>query len=170
MQKTDASKALSNKTLMDQFDAMHTAFRNMCLSTAGLAIGSSAAAKVKIVNTVIFLASGIFKSKATAEVAFTATTHDIPPAGGSVQEAMYLLTLASDGTPTLTMGAIATGSGAALMPERPATGTPIGAVRVAVAAGATLFDASTDALDAGHLTVTYYNIGGPFQSRFDATQ
>lgn len=128
---------------------------NMALTAAGLAIGFVSKAKVKIGNTVTFLISGVFKSKTTAEVAFTATTHNIANNAASIQEAVYVVSLAADGTPKLTMGAIATGAGNAVIPACPAGEAPIGHIRVAVAAGATLFNASTDELDAAHLTVTY---------------
>jgi len=111
----------------------------------------------------------VFASKTTAAIAFTATTHDIPANASTVQEAMYLVMLAANGTPSLVMGTISTGAGTALLPERPATGTPIGAVRVAVAAGATSFDATTDELDEAHITDTYYNYGY-VAPRFDAAQ
>ncbi len=169
MQKLSPSKAASNQQIMDMFDSMNTAVANQCLSAPGVVIGTGSAAKVKITNTVVFTSGGIFKSKTTAEVAFTATTHDIAADADHVKEAMYMLMLAADGTPSLVMGAIATGSGAAVLPERPATGTPIGAVRVAVAAGATPFDASTDLLSAGHITDTYYDFGF-VAPRFDAIQ
>ena len=162
-------EGLSTQPLMDLFDEINTQIRNMALTDPGLAIGSGSKKLVKIVNTVKFLSDGVFKSKTTAEVAFAATTHDIAPNADSIQEACYLMTLAADGTPTLTMGDIATGSGVAVLPERPATGTPIGYVRIAVAAGATLFNATTDDLDAAHLTVTYVNLGF-LGARFDAAQ
>ena len=162
-------EGLSTQPLMDLLDEFNTQIRNIALADPGLCIGSSAAAKVKIGNTVKFLSAGVFKSKSTAEVAFTATTHDIPADADTIQEACYLVTLAADGTPTLTMGAIASGSGDALLPERPATGTPIGYVRIAVAAGSTDFDASSDNLSDGHLTDTYVNLGF-LGARFDAAQ
>lgn len=131
---------------------------NLCLSAAGLTIGTVANTKVKIANTVTYLIGGVFKSKTTAEVAFTATTHDIPANASAVQEAVYVLSLDGDGTPTLTMGLITTGSGTAPIPDPPAGQAVIGYVRIAVAAGATPFDASSDALNAGHLTVTYTDV------------
>lgn len=129
-----------------------------CLASPGLVIGSSSAAKVKIANTVNYLVNGVFCTKTTAEVAFTATSHDIAANASYVQEAVYLLSLQAGGTATLTMGAIATGAGNAVIPATPANEAAIGYVRIAVAAGATPFDASTDLLSAGHLTVTYTNI------------
>lgn len=155
---------------MDYFDRLNVAQRYRALGTPGLAIGSVSAAKVLIGNTTPYLHDGVFKSKTTAEVAFTATTHDIAADASSVQEAVYVVLLAADGTPSLKMGAIATGSGNAKLPELTAAdGTPIGYVRVAVAAGATPFDASTDLLSAGHITDTYVNLGF-VAPRFDAVQ
>jgi hypothetical protein len=159
MDVLERSKALNNQQVMDLYDGLLHRVKNMALSTGGLAIGSSSKAKVKIASTVNYLSDGVFKTKTTAEVAFTATTHDIAANAASVQEACYLLTLAANGDPTLTMGAIATGSGNALLPEIPATGTPIGYVRIAIAAGSTKFDASTDELDAAHITDTYVDLG-----------
>ena len=128
-----------------------------CLVAAGLAIGSGSKAKVLIANTVTYLIAGIFKSKSTAEVAFTATTHDIAANASTVQEAVYTMSLQADGTPTLTMGTIATGAGNAVVPAGPSTEAVIGYVRIAMDAGATPFDATSDDLDAGHLTATYYD-------------
>jgi hypothetical protein len=167
MDQIATTAAMSQQEMMDLFDSINHAMRNQCLSDPGIVIGTGSAAKVKITNTVVFTSGGEFKSKATAEVAFTATTHDIPADANDPQEAMYLVMLASDGTPSLVMGDIATGSGEAKLPERPATGTPIGAVRVEVAAGATDFDASTDLLSAAHITDTYYSFGY-LAPRFDA--
>lgn len=130
---------------------------NMSLTSAGLAIGSGSKKKVLITNTVTFLIAGLFKSKTTAEVAFTATTHDIAPHATLVQEAVYTVSLQADGTPVLTMGTISSGSGTALIPAAPAGEAVIGYVRIAVAAGATPFDASSDDLDAAHITDTYVN-------------
>lgn len=168
MNKLDPGYAMYDKKLMDMFDAVNTRLKYQCLSDPGVAIGTSSAAKVKITNTTAFLFNGVFGSKATAEVAFTATTHDIAASASAVQEAMYLLSFSDvSGTPVLTMGTIASGSGSAVLPEIPAAHTPIGAVRVAVAAGSTKFDASTDLLSAAHITDTYYSFGY-LAPRFDA--
>ena len=137
------------------------ALRNSILSSPGLAIGTGSKAKVLIANTVTFLSDGVFKSKTTAEVAFTATDHDIPANASTVQEAVYALSIAGDGTVTITMGTIATGSGNAQPPAIPNGNALLGYVRIAVAAGATPFDASTDLLDAAHITDTYINAALP---------
>lgn len=152
----------------DVLDAMFDTLRYMALSAAGLAIGTGSAAKVKIANTVTYVHNGLAKSKTTAEVDFTATTHDIAADALTVQERCYLVCLNAAGTPTLHAGDVATGSGNAVFPETPAGLTPIGGVRVAVAAGATSFDASTDLLSAAHLTDTYYDFIGPRVGKFSA--
>jgi len=136
----------------------HKAAGNVCLSTPGLVIGTTSAAEVRIASTTAFLNKGIFKSKTAAEVGFTATTHDIAADAVLVQEACYLVSLQADGTPVLTMGAIADGAGNAVIPSTPAGETAIGYLRLAVAAGSTDFDASTDLLSAGHLTDTFYSL------------
>lgn len=142
-------------TLINQMSA----WKNCSLSAAGLVIGSVSAAKVKIANTVNYVINGAFKSISTQEVAFTATTHDIPANASAVQEAVYVLTVALNGTVSITMGLIATGSGKALVPDAlPANQAVIGQVRIAVAAGATSFTAATTLLNNGALTVTYTDL------------
>jgi len=169
MDALSKQKALSHQQLMDVLDELKTNLKYMSFAPAGLCIGTGSTAKVKIGTTVVYLHNGVFKSKTTAEVDFTATTHDIPANAASVQEACYLVCLNAAGTITLHMGAIATGSGNALLPEIPSAVTPIGYLRLAVAAGAVDFDASSDALSAAHLTDTYVDLGF-LSPRFDAAQ
>jgi len=143
--------------LITVVNGLHEVVLNHALSAAGLVIGSSDPAKVKIANTVTYCVNGIFKSKTTAEVAFTATTHDIAAHATLVREACYTLSLKADLSAVLTKGLTAFGAGNAVQPAAPAGQAVIGMVRVAVAGGATPFDASSDQLNAGHLTVTYYD-------------
>lgn len=168
MLKDSSNDALNNQTLMDQFDQLHTAQQYRALSNPGLAIGTTTS-QVKITNTTVYLHAGQFKSKTTADTAFTATTHDIAFHASLVQEACYLISLNAGGTVTITMGTISSGAGTAGIPDPVAALTPVGYVRIAVAAGSTPFDASSDALGAGHLTVTYVNLGY-LAPRFDAVQ
>lgn len=125
------------------------------ISKAGLAIGTLSKKAVRITNTTIFVNNGVALSKSAAEVAFTASAHDIAGVAGTVREAVYTVSLAANGDPALTKGVEASGAGKALIPKAPAGHTPIGHVRIAVDAGATPFDATSDDLDAAHLTVTY---------------
>lgn len=169
MQKLTIQKALYDKGLMDMFDALDTRMKYRALSTAGLVVGSTSKKAIKIASTVNFLFNGVFGAKTTAEVAFTATTHDIAAHATLVKEAMYLLSFSDvSGTPVLTMGTITQGAGTAVLPEIPAAHTPVGAVRVAAVAGGAGFDATTTDLDTtAAVTVTYYNLGW-LAPRFDA--
>jgi hypothetical protein len=156
-----------SQSLADHFDLINTALRYQCLSSPGVVIGTTSAAAVRINATTAYLFAGEFRSRTAVEVAFTATTHDIAASASSVQEACYLLCLDSAGTGSLVMGDVASGSGNAKWPDHPGNLTPVGGVRVAVAAGATSFDASTDLLSAGHITDTFYSFGY-FGPRFDS--
>ena len=159
----DASLGDKIAGLVDLANSLKAALSYMALSSAGLAIGTTTS-QVKIANTVVYLNNGVVKTKTTADIAFTATSHDIAANASAVREAVYLLSLSANGTATITKGVEATGAGNALIPNTPAGNTPIGHVRIAVAAGATPFDATTNALNAGHLTVTYTNVA------FDASK
>lgn len=151
------------------FDLLDTRMKYRCLSSPGLVIGTTSKKEVKIGATTVFLFNGVFGSKASAEVAFTATTHDIAAHATDVKEAMYLVSFSAvAGTPAITMGTISVGSGTAVLPEIPTGHTPIGAVRIAAVAGGAGFDATTTDLDtAAAVTVTYYNLGW-VSPRFDA--
>lgn len=151
------------KTLTDELHDDHATFRtavssvqtvlgDMSLTSAGLAIGVGSKKEVLIANTVTYLIDGVFCSKTTAEVAFTATTHDI--ADGS--ERVYVLSLQANGTCTITAGTEVVGAGNAAIPSAPAGEAVIGYVRI-FASGA-IFNATTDDLDAAHITDTYTNV------------
>jgi hypothetical protein len=130
-----------------------TALGYMCLTSAGLAIGSASKAKVLITtNPVTYLNAGIFKTKATAEVAFTATVHDI--ADGYKRR--YLYSLQADGTPTVTASDAVLIAGSLTTPTCPTGETPIGYVDLESDGAA--FVAATTLLDAGTVTDTYVNI------------
>lgn len=130
----------------------------MTLSAAGLAIGTGSKAKVLITNTVVYQKAGRIYQKTTAEIAFTATTHDIAADAGSTRAAIYLLSLDTAGTATITKGTEAATVAACTVPATPAGNIPIGYVGIQIAAGVTPFDASTDLLDAGHITDTYVDL------------
>jgi hypothetical protein len=135
------------------------------ISDGGCVIGSVSAKEIKLAAAVVYTSKGVFKSLAAAEHAFTAADDDITADADLVQEAMYLLTVDAAGAVTVTKGVTADGSGNAVMPESPSGGVPIAALRLAVAAGATDFDATSDDLSAAHLTDTYYDLThvGPYK-------
>lgn len=154
----DSQYALFDKRLMDQFDYLASGIKNRFIGNPTLAIGTVSKKEIKF-STAVYLNDGVFYSLTGAEVAFTATTHDITANATSVQEAVYLLSVDSAGTVTVTMGDVSTGAGTALIPEVPSGDTPMGYLRLAVAAGSTDFNATTDDLDAAHLTDTYVSLG-----------
>ena len=102
-----------------------------------------------------FVDSGIMELKASvaAGTAFTATTHDIADPDAAGREALYVLSIATGGTITITKGADAA-LAAAVRPAVPAGEIDLGQVLVAHD-GSAVFNATTDALTAAHLTVTY---------------
>ena len=147
--------------LQNLVSALGNASSYYVTSAAGLAIGSVDAAEILIGNTVqYFNGAGQVKTKTTAEIAFTATTHDIAANASAAQEAWYLVSLDSAGTATITKGTTAAAD-SAVLPAVPSGDTAIGGVKISVAAGATPFDATSDDLDAAHLTTTYVDFVGP---------
>ncbi len=171
MLKLKSAEGMNAQSLMSLLDELNDSLNNRPLTDPGLVIGSSSAATVKIANTTKFLIDGVFKSKTTAEITFTAGD-DITADASTIQEAIYVLSLDASGAGTLTKGATASGSGNAVLPEYndlPESEAVIGYVRVAVDAGSTDFDAGSDDLSAAHLTDTFVSLGYIFP-RFDAIQ
>lgn len=167
---------------MTYFDLFNTAMRNVVYhaNTTGLVIGTSANTSVKLSNTIGYTSKGVYKSKTTAEVAFTTTTDDIPANAASVQEATWFVLVNAAGTLSMLRGAIATGAGNSLVPERSAVADGlaiVGTVTIAIAAGApgsgTNFVANTTPLNDARLVgsvATYVNISSPVTPRFDSAQ
>jgi len=118
-------------------------------SDHGVCVGTSDAAKVKTVLGVIQVL-GVPIACASAETAFTATTHDIT--GGSSNS--FILSVAADGTTfTLTMGTEAVGTTPGAVGAVPSNGAALG--KVVIYSAAAGFNASTTLLSAADLTVTY---------------
>lgn len=130
-----------------------------CVSDAGLKIGTSSKAKVENnANAVCIVNGKLVTLAADTETAFTATTDDIAASADEVREAVYLLLVDASGTSRLLKGDEASGTGNAVAPNAPEDEAVIGAIRIAVAAGSTNFDATTDELDEAHITDTYYDL------------
>lgn len=135
------------------------AISNHPLNTPGLVIGSSSKKKVKIANNLLCLIGGKLVTVAAQEVAFTATSDDI--ADGYIN--VFVVNIDSAGTAYLTKGqAVLTASGVAGvgLPVLPANRCVIGVVSISTAAA--IFDATTTDLDAGTVTVAYYDCTGPW--------
>lgn len=159
-----APRSLANavecvRELHDDHAVILASLLNRAGSAPGLTIGSSSKAKIKIANNVAILAGGVPGIVTAAEVAFTATTHDITANVSAARERWYLLSSQQDGTVTLTAGTQGA-TGAGTIPTTPADEAPLGLVLLTVAAGATDFDASSDNLDAAHITDLYYDLVG----------
>lgn len=146
-------------TLMKDRDVFSDRLQSRVINAAGLAIGTSSKAKVKIVNNTLACVNGtMVLIAAGTEVAFTATIHDI--ADGYIN--MYVVMTDSAGTVTMRMGTAATtsaGIAAVIPPSLPSTNVAVLGI-VTVSTTGALFDASTTLLDAGTVTARYYDIVG----------
>ena len=132
--------------------------QDFAMSTPVLAEGTASKKEVKITNAVVFMGNGATAAEdAAAEHAFTATTHDIAADADTAQERWYLYSSVDGAAMVVTPGTIAA-EGVAVPPAIPANAAAYGLVRIVVEAGATLFNATTDDLDASHLTVTYFDL------------
>jgi hypothetical protein len=125
---------------------------NVCTTSAGLAIGTSSAAAVKIANTTNYAIDSVLYQKTTAEIAFTDTT--VQQASTFVK---YLLSLDASGTGTLTAGNSASTSALALLPATPDDEVAIGYVEVATDSTHTFTPATTE-LSATGITDVYVNL------------
>ena len=122
-------------------------------AASGMAIGTTKTDVLNAATSVLLRGSGAV-TVASAETAFTATTHDIADADANPKEKWYAFSVQADGsTITITMGAIAEAD-LAVKPVAPAGEVVLGWVKIQHN-GTAIFDADTDLLDAAHLTVTY---------------
>lgn len=129
-----------------------------CLTGAGLisaptlAEGTSSKKELKHA-TCNFRALGFQEALTGAEVAFTATTHDVLDPDALARGAIFVASVAQGGTVTITKGADAL-AGAEVAPDTPANECKLGEVLIQHN-GTAIFNATTDDLDAAHLTVVY---------------
>lgn len=165
MRAIDTAYTLSSEYLQSLIESILESQRFRALTDPGLAIGSSSKKEVLVGANTTYLYDGVFKSFTSAEVAFTATEHDIPADASTAQQRLYVIGVDDAGSEIVVPGAVAD-SGSALLPEWSelvdSDGnriTPFGVVDITVDAGATPFNATTDDLDASHLTVEYTDYG-----------
>ena len=126
------------------------------LNNPALKIGSSDAEKVKFEDVEISR-NGVLEKIDSDEIAFTATTHDIAADSTKEVEAIFTVYIDADGDGKLEMGEIADAT-KAVAPVTPEGGLKLGEVKIKVDQGSDDFDATSDLLSAGHLTVTYSNV------------
>ena len=145
----------TNKTVIDElksdFNLLRGNFINMCLGAAGLAEGTNAAC-IKTVNAVDFVIGGqIYSKAATDNIAITATAQQ-----AISTYCMYLVSIASNGTVTVTKGT-ELGTDTAVLPALPASSAPLGAFKIATD-GATTYTGGTTDNGAAGITDTYYDL------------
>jgi hypothetical protein len=121
-------------------------------SAPGIAIGSVSKKEI-LTAAFTVVQNGEARTVASAETAFTATTHDIADPDANPREAYYTLSLKNDDTITITKDADAAEDAAVKGPGVLGE-LVIGHVKIQHN-GTAIFDATTDDLDAAHLTVTY---------------
>jgi hypothetical protein len=141
------------RTLLDAINALNIGSGEVkMLSNPTIAIGSASKAKVKH-GDITYIKDGVISTVAGGEVEFTATTHDITSAEAKEQEAQYLVYL--DGSDVKILKGTTADADASALPALPTGKIRLGSCKVVVDAGTDDFDASTDLLDAGHLTTTF---------------
>lgn len=120
-------------------------------SATTLSIGTSSKPKLKV-GAVTGWINGVYFAANAQEVAFTGTSHDIADGKWST----YRVSIVANGTVTITKAAADYATRAlaiAALPAIPASEVNLGYV-IVYTTGA-IFNASTDNLDATHLTVEY---------------
>lgn len=148
---------------------------NMCLSKAGLAIGTVKSG-INTANAITYSVGGVIpaaKAAMTSQALTNAYSRGGKQLGNTyVQPAnttvFYTLSLKADGTVAVTQGTyagqilvdptqngVSTG-GDGLVPNAPAGHTPFGVIKVAT--GATTFTLGTTLLDAANVTATFYDV------------
>ena len=121
---------------------------NMSLGRCYLRKGTSSGKKVRINATTNFVVGGRLVRKSPAEVAFTATEHDI----AANREAQFLISVAINNDAIITKGSEGP-TGSSPKPIEPPGAATFGIVKIAC--GSSGFNATTDLLNAAHLTVEY---------------
>jgi hypothetical protein len=147
------------KVLVEQMNLLKAVLLNVVTTKAGLAIGDPTKTVVENANAIQYRIGGVAYTKAAdTTFAFTATVDDIAASATTVQERVYLWCLNAAGDVSHVTSDQATGAGNAEVPATPEGVVAVGYTRIAVAAGATSFDATTDELDEAHLTDTYVDL------------
>lgn len=150
-------RSCGSNVLIEEFNRLRydvTAILNglQLLTPPVLEIGTVAPEEVKH-GAFNIRVDGVTETVAAGEEAFTAVTHDIADPDANPREAIYVLSVAAGGAITITKGDTAA-AGAAVAPATPAGEVKMGEVLIQHD-GSAIFDATTSALDAAHLTVTY---------------
>jgi len=131
----------SSQDMQNALGELQKGVTDAVLNTAGLAIGSSAKAKVLIANTIYASINGVLVKKTTAEIALSGTVTN-------AKFNVFVLSLAADGTVTATMGTEGATIGAVVFPALPASDVMIGFVIINPTGTGNFVGATTELGDA----------------------
>lgn len=138
--------------MLDLINTITMRLMRRCPSVAGLTIGSSAPAKVKIANTLNFVIDGLRVTLTTAEYAVPAAAAMANSAGN---KEVWLALSSVDGVAVVvTVGAVALLGATAVKPTVPDDAALIGFVKIAAAAN-NVFTPATTSLAGTGITTTY---------------
>ena len=155
----DYMYSYSFKTLLDDIEEdLNVVNNDKLLGNPTLAIGSSSKKKVKN-SAFSVMRDGVISLIASTETDFTATTDDLAKSTGAV----YNVYLDATNTIKILKGTATAGGIGAVCPATPSGGMKIGEVKIVVNADA-IFNATTDDLDASHITDTYTNKTDVFEA------
>lgn len=104
--------ATSSEDIRSALEKLQINAVDMLLNSGGLAIGSSAKAKVLIANTIYALIDGVLVKKTTAEIALSGTVTN-------AKFNVFVLSMNASGTVTATMGTEGATIGAVVFPTVP---------------------------------------------------
>ena len=104
------TESTSNTNLRDMLTKLQKAVTTSLFESGTLADGSGDTKKVKLTSTIHYKINDVIYQKTTAEVAFTATTHDC----AKDAFAIYAITVNAAGTLTITKGTETTTAALAL--------------------------------------------------------
>jgi len=161
MSKTIAhnSNVTCNENDLDVIKNIQTNLVDLVLNSAGLVIGSSSKKKVKLANAIHYLIDGVLYTAAGAEVALTATTHNV--AAGKF--AAFLVLIDAAGTVTFAKSADAASLAAVVLPAVPADNVVVGIVIINPTGTGNFVAATTDLDDATVVpNAVYINTNYPF--------
>jgi len=153
---TADNNALANQSVRNALTKLQSAVVDQLLNTGGLAIGSSSKPKVLIANTIYALVNGVLVKKTTAEIVIAGTvTADMFN--------VYVLSIDSAGTVTVSMGTEGATIGAVVFPAVPANNAVIGFVIVNPTGTGNFVGGTTDLDDATVVpNAVYVNTVGTF--------
>jgi len=131
-----------------------TNVQNQSHSYGNISYNSTTPSGIDINNAIDYSIAGIMYQKAATD--YTAPTAATVQAVST--ECLYLFSLNSSGTLTVTKGTATATTGGAILPDLPASSAPIGYVKINTSAAGT-FTMGTTTFGGVGVTATFYNLG-----------